>query len=251
MADREGRLDTKVAIVTGGSSGIGEAIVQRFAREGARVVFCGRNEDTGSVVERAVRSDPVASSAGGDGTFMQCDVTDETAVDALVQRTMDFYGRVDIIVANAGTGGGQLWPDEPTEVWDGFVKLNLNGMMYLCRAAWPHLVASGAGSAIAITSLSAWMGIGRDQLAKMGGAPSASYQASKAAMPRSITIGLRLSRANRVKARSAMTTMVPIRSRATDDQPSPMTMWPVPMSASRIVCVNGSLAPPENRGPSG
>jgi NAD(P)-dependent dehydrogenase (short-subunit alcohol dehydrogenase family) len=55
-------------------------------------------------------------------------------------------------------------------------------MMFLCRAAWPHLIESGAGSAIAITSLSAWMGIGRDQLAKMGGAPSASYQASKAAM---------------------------------------------------------------------
>jgi NAD(P)-dependent dehydrogenase (short-subunit alcohol dehydrogenase family) len=182
MADREGRLDTKVAIVTGGSSGIGEAIVHRFAREGARVVFCGRNEGTGTAVERAVRSDPVAASAGGDATFMQCDVTDETAVDALVQRTVDFYGRLDVIVANAGTGGGQLWPDEPTEVWDGFVKLNLNGMMFLCRAAWPHLVASGAGSAIAITSLSAWMGIGRDQLTKMGGAPSASYQASKAAM---------------------------------------------------------------------
>ena len=182
MADREGRLDSKVAIVTGGSTGIGEAIVHRFAREGARVVFCARTDDTGGSVERAVRSDPIASGTGGDATFMHCDVTDETAVDALVQRTVDFYGRVDIVVANAGTGGGQLWPNEPTDVWDGFMKLNLNGMMFLCRAAWPHLIASGAGSAIAITSLSAWMGIGRDQLAKMGGAPSASYQASKAAM---------------------------------------------------------------------
>lgn len=182
MADREGRLDSKVAIVTGGSTGIGESIVHRFAREGARVVLCARNEDAGSAVERAVRSDSIAKSAGGDATFLQCDVTDETAVDALVQRTVDFYGRVDIVVANAGTGGGNLWPDEPTDVWDGFIKLNLNGMMYLCRAAWPHLIESGSGSAIAITSLSAWMGIGRDQLTKMGGAPSASYQASKAAM---------------------------------------------------------------------
>ena len=145
MADREGRLDTKVAIVTGGSTGIGEAIVHRFAREGARVVFCARSEDAGSAVERAVRSDPIASGTGGDATFVQCDVTDEAAVAALVQRTVDFYGRIDIIVANAGTGGGQLWPDEPTDVWDGFVKLNLNGMMFLCRAAWPHLVASGGG----------------------------------------------------------------------------------------------------------
>ena len=182
MADREGRLDSKVAVITGGSTGIGEAMVHRFTREGARVVFCARSDDTGSAVERAVRSDPIASSTGGDATFVQCDVTDETAVDTVVQRTMDFYGRIDIVVSNAGTGGGQLWPAESTEVWDGFINLNLNGMMYLCRAAWPHLIASGSGSVIAITSLSAWMGIGRDQLAKMGGAPSASYQASKAAM---------------------------------------------------------------------
>jgi NAD(P)-dependent dehydrogenase (short-subunit alcohol dehydrogenase family) len=182
MADREGRLDSKVAIVTGGSTGIGEAIVHRFAREGARVVFCARHEDTGAAVERAVRSDSVARTAGGDATFITCDVTDEAAVAALVQRTVDFYGGVDIVVANAGTGGGALWPDEPTEVWNGFLALNLNGMMFLCKNAWPHLVETGSGSVIAITSLSAWMGIGRDQLAKMGGAPSASYQASKAAM---------------------------------------------------------------------
>ena len=182
MADREGRLDAKVAVITGGSTGIGEAMVHRFTREGARVVFCARNDDTGGAVERAVRRDPIASATGGDATFVQCDVTDEAAVDAVVQRTVDFYGRIDIVVANAGTGGGQLWPNEPTDVWDGFLQLNLNGMMFLCRAAWPHLIASGSGSVIAITSLSAWMGIGRDQLAKMGGAPSASYQASKAAM---------------------------------------------------------------------
>lgn len=182
MADREGRLDAKVAIVTGGSSGIGEAIVTRFAREGARVVFCGRNEAAGTDVERQVRADPIARAAGGDATFVRCDVTDEHQVDELVQRTTDFYGALDIVVSNAGTGGGALWPSEPTDVWKGFIDLNLNGMMYLCRAAWPHLVARGGGSVIAITSLSAWMGIGRDQLAKMGGAPSASYQASKAAM---------------------------------------------------------------------
>lgn len=181
MADREGRLDALVAIVTGGTSGIGEAMVHRFAQEGARVVLCGRNDEAGAAVERAVRADPLARQRGGDATYLHADVTDEEQVRALVEHAIGFYARLDIVVSNAGTGGGALWPDEPTGVWNGFIELNLNGMMYLCREAWPHLIERG-GSVIAITSLSAWMGIGRDQLAKMGGAPSASYQASKAAM---------------------------------------------------------------------
>jgi NAD(P)-dependent dehydrogenase (short-subunit alcohol dehydrogenase family) len=167
------RLEGKVALVTGGTTGIGEAIVRRFAAEGASVTFCARTEDAGRAVERDVP-----------GTqFVRCDVTDEADVAALVAAAVDRFGGVDVVVSNAGTGGGHPWPDEPTEAWDGLVRLNLNGMMYLCRAAWPHLVARGGGSVVAITSLSAWMAVGKDQLDKMGGLqPSASYQASKAAM---------------------------------------------------------------------
>jgi NAD(P)-dependent dehydrogenase (short-subunit alcohol dehydrogenase family) len=175
-----GRLQDKVALVTGGSSGIGEAIVRRFAAEGAHVVCCARGEELGRAVEASVRD------AGGDVTFMPCDVTDEAAVDALVAATVERYGRLDVLVANAGGGGGDPWPNEPTDTWRGIVDLNLTSMMYLCRAAWPALLAAGddgGASVVAISSLSAWMGIGRDQLEKMGGfAPSASYQAAKAAM---------------------------------------------------------------------
>jgi NAD(P)-dependent dehydrogenase (short-subunit alcohol dehydrogenase family) len=168
-----GRLDGKVALVTGGTTGIGEAIVRRFAAEGAQVSFCARTEDTGRAVERDVPG----------SLFVACDVANEGDVDTLVAATVDHFGAIDVVVSNAGTGGGNAWPDEPTEVWDGFLDLNLNGMMYLCRAAWPHLVARGSGSIVAITSLSAWMAVGKDQLDKMGGfQPSASYQASKAAM---------------------------------------------------------------------
>jgi NAD(P)-dependent dehydrogenase (short-subunit alcohol dehydrogenase family) len=168
-----GRLAGKVALVTGGTTGIGEAIVRRFVAEGARVVFCARTESAGRALEESL----------DDGArFVQCDVTDEHAVDALVAATVAEFGGLDVVVSNAGTGGGQPWPNEPTDVWNGFVDLNLNGMMYVCRAAWPHLVASGDASIVAITSLSAWMGVGQHQLEKMGGQPSASYQASKAAM---------------------------------------------------------------------
>jgi NAD(P)-dependent dehydrogenase (short-subunit alcohol dehydrogenase family) len=167
------RLTGKVALVTGGTTGIGEAIVRRFAAEGAQVVFCARTAEAGRAVERDV---PGAS-------FVRCDVTDERDVEALVAAAVERHGGLDVVVSNAGTGGGHPWPTESTEAWDGIVDLNLNGMMYLCRAAWPHLAARGGGSVVAITSLSAWMAIGKDQLERMGGfQPSASYQASKAAM---------------------------------------------------------------------
>jgi NAD(P)-dependent dehydrogenase (short-subunit alcohol dehydrogenase family) len=170
------RLAGKVAIVTGGSTGIGKAIVERFAAEGAQVAFCARGEDAGRAVEAALRA------TGADVRFTTCDVTDEHAVDAFVADTVEAFGGLDIVVPNAGTGSGHPWPAEPTDAFDAIVDLNLNGMLYLCRAAWPHLVARGGGSIVPITSLSAWMAIGRDQLTKMGGMPGAGYQAAKAGM---------------------------------------------------------------------
>lgn len=172
------QLQDKIAIVTGGSTGIGKAIVERFAAEGATVAFCARTEDTGRAVEAEVNA-----RGAGRVRFTPCDVTDEAAVDAFVSATVDAFGGLDVVVSNAGTGSGNPWPAEPTDAFDAIVDLNLNGMLHLCRAAWPHLVARGGGSVVAITSLSAWMAIGRDQLAKMGGhQPGAGYQAAKAAM---------------------------------------------------------------------
>ena len=171
------RLDNKVALITGGSTGIGEEIVRQFAAEGAKVAFCARTVETGRAFEAQMQK------AGYDVSFTPCDVTDEEAIASCVAGVVAKYGRLDVVVANAGTGRLIPWPEESTDAFDKTIKLNLNGMMYLCRAAWPHLIKSGAGSIIAITSLSAWMAIGRDQLERMGGAqPSAAYQASKAAM---------------------------------------------------------------------
>ena len=166
-------LSGRKLVITGAARGIGEKVARLAAARGAHVALIGLEPD---------RLRALADELGPTASWWEADVRDGIALRSAIDNCAMTMGGIDIIVANAGTGGGQLWPDEPTDVWDGFVKLNLNGMMFLCRAAWPHLVASGAGSAIAITSLSAWMGIGRDQLAKMGGAPSASYQASKAAM---------------------------------------------------------------------
>lgn len=169
------RLAGKVALVTGGSTGIGEAIVHRFCAEGARVVFCARSEEQGREVESAVRAN------GGDATFVRADVTDEDDVAALVAATVERHARIDVVIANAGNGGGEQWPNESTRHWHDILHLNLDGTMFVCRAAWPHLVDAGGGSVVVVSSLSAVMGVGATQLERMGGMqPSASYQASKA-----------------------------------------------------------------------
>lgn len=171
------RLKGKVALVTGGNSGIGEAIVRRFAEEGARVVFGARREEQGAEVETAVRD------AGGDATFATCDVTSSESVNAFVARAVELHGRLDVVVNNAGTSNVHQWPDEPDDAWGEIVALNLNGPFYVARAAWPHLVAAGAGAIVNISSLSGVAGIGKHQIEQMGGfQPSASYQASKAGL---------------------------------------------------------------------
>jgi NAD(P)-dependent dehydrogenase (short-subunit alcohol dehydrogenase family) len=161
-----GRFAGRVALVTGGSSGIGAATVERLVDEGAAVVACARHEP----------EKPFA----GDVTFVTADVTSEEDMRRVVDMAIGRHGRLDVVVANAGTGGGGQWPDEPTDEWQALVDLNLNGTMFTCKAAWPHLV-DASGSIVIVSSLSAWMGVGQNELDQMGGfQPSASYQASKA-----------------------------------------------------------------------
>lgn len=165
MADR---FAGRVAFVTGGTTGIGAAVVQRLAGEGAAVVTCARNDPP--------------QSFKGDVTFVAADVTDEHAIAEAVAAAIERHGRLDVLVANAGLAGISQWPNETTEDWQATVNLNLTGTMLTCRAAWPHLVDSG-GSIVVVSSLSAIMGIGRTEYEQMGGfQPSASYQASKAAV---------------------------------------------------------------------
>jgi meso-butanediol dehydrogenase/(S,S)-butanediol dehydrogenase/diacetyl reductase len=160
------RFAGRVAVVTGASMGIGAAVVERLVAEGAGVVACARNEPT----------QPLA----GDVTFVTADVTNEADIERVVERAVERHGRLDVVVANAGTGGAGAWPEESTDDWQAIVDLNLNGTMFTCRAAWPHLVDS-AGAVVIVSSLSAVMGVGETELEQMGGfQPSASYQASKA-----------------------------------------------------------------------
>jgi meso-butanediol dehydrogenase/(S,S)-butanediol dehydrogenase/diacetyl reductase len=160
------RFAGRVAVVTGASLGIGAAVVERLVAEGAGVVACARNEP--------------AKPFEGDVAFVTADVTNEADMERVVERAVERHGRLDVVVANAGTGGAGAWLEESTDDWQAILDLNLNGTMLTCRAAWPQLVDS-AGAVVVVSSLSAVMGVGKNELEQMGGfQPSASYQASKA-----------------------------------------------------------------------
>ena len=131
------RLDGKVAIVTGGNSGIGEATAHLFAREGARVALMARRVEEGLKVQEAIKSE------GGDATFIRCDVMDRKAVDAAVEEAVSKYGSVNVLFNNAGFGAAQNFPDEDDEGWDTVIRVNLSATFYMSRAVWPHMIEAG------------------------------------------------------------------------------------------------------------
>ena len=145
-----GKLEGKVAIVTGGSDGIGAETCRLFAREGARVAIVARGESKGLAVQEEIRGE------GGDATFIRCDVTDSAAVNAAVDETVSTYGGVNVLMNNAGRSFGGRFPDEEDDTFDATVRLNLHGTFYMSRAVWgPHLVEAGGGAIVNVSSVAA------------------------------------------------------------------------------------------------
>ncbi|MBY8848839.1 3-oxoacyl-ACP reductase [Saccharothrix longispora] len=155
------RLEGRVAVVTGGGSGIGLASVRRLASEGARVVVADVDGDAGKAA-----ADEVS------GLFAQVDVTDEEQVRGLFQTAVDTYGSLDIAFNNAGISP----PDDDSilttgiEAWDRVQKVNLTSVYLCCKHAIPHMLARGRGSVINTASFVATMGAATSQI---------SYTASK------------------------------------------------------------------------
>ena len=136
------RFEDKVAIVTGATKGIGEACAHEFAREGARVVACGRSAELGERVAAAIRA------AGGEATFVRCDVGRKADVDALVQATVARYGTIDIVVNNAGVNHSASFFDISEEDWDLVMSVVLKGTFLLSQAAARVMVAQRKPGAI-------------------------------------------------------------------------------------------------------
>ena len=167
------RLDSKVAIITGGNSGIGEGTAHLLAKEGARVILMARREEQGQAVASAIRDE------GGEVTFISCDVGDEDSVESAIAEAAGTYGAIPILFNNAGGGGRGHFPDEPTEEFSRVINVNLNGTFYVSRAAWPHIVAAGGGAVVNMSSLAAQRGAS-PKMHEMFGSTSASYWAAKA-----------------------------------------------------------------------
>jgi NAD(P)-dependent dehydrogenase (short-subunit alcohol dehydrogenase family) len=144
------RLAGERALVTGSTSGIGRAVAERFAREGAAVVVTGRDEGRGTAVVDTIRA------AGGTAHLVLADLAREDECDRLVSAAVAALGGLSILVNNAvaavvDESDGAVG-DLTTTAWEATLRVNLSAPMWLCRAAIPHLVAAGHGSIVNVSS---------------------------------------------------------------------------------------------------
>jgi NADP-dependent 3-hydroxy acid dehydrogenase YdfG len=142
-----GRLDSKVAVVTGASSGIGEATAQALAAEGAAVAVAARREERLSDLVEQIKSD------GGKALAVECDVTDEGQAHDLIRQAKDEFGRVDILVNNAGVMQLSKVEKGLSDEWRTMFEVNVLGLLYATDAAIEVMKEQGSGHLINISSL--------------------------------------------------------------------------------------------------
>lgn len=154
----------KVAIVTGGGSGIGEACAHTIARLGANLVVADFDDANGRRVADAIKT------AGGTASFVRVDVSDPTQVEEMVAQTVDIFGGLNVAVNNAGIGGAQAPTGEyPLDSWRQVMGVNLDGVFYGMRYEIPAMLESGGGSIVNMASI----------LGSVGFANSLAYVAAK------------------------------------------------------------------------
>jgi len=159
------RLQGKVALITGGGSGMGRASCRLFAREGARVAVVDRlaeaGEDTVALIE----------DEGGDAVFVEADVSAATDVERMVAATVDRYGRLDVLFNNAGVEGPSVdLLDYGEDDWARVIAVNLTAVYRAMRAAIPHMISQGGGVILSTASVAGLVGLAR----------SSAYSAAKA-----------------------------------------------------------------------
>jgi NAD(P)-dependent dehydrogenase (short-subunit alcohol dehydrogenase family) len=142
-----------VALVTGAGSGIGRGIAEALAREGARVIVANRRPEAGEETVRRI------VAAGGRATFQQTDVTREDDCAAAVRAAAGTYGRLDVLVNNAGIFPRATLEETSQELWDRILATNLRGAFFLCKYAVPELRRAGGGSIINLGSTNAYCGL--------------------------------------------------------------------------------------------
>ena len=160
------RLDGKVALITGGTSGIGEATAVLFAAEGANVAITGRSQERGDAVAERI------ASAGGEAIFIPADVRVADDCRRSVERTMEAFGRIDALFNNAGVYVANDILGCSEDEWDAQVDTSLKGAFLMSKYALPHMIEQGSGSIIHCAS--GW--------GLVGGARAVAYCAAKGGM---------------------------------------------------------------------
>ncbi len=157
-------LQNKVAIVTGGSSGIGRATALAFAREGVKVVVSDVARDGGEETVRLIKEQ------GGEAIFVPCDVSQSSDVEALVNKTVETYGRLDFACNNAGIGGEAAHTaDYSVDGWNKVIGVNLSGVFYGMKYQIPEMAKQGGGVIVNMASI----------LGHVGFATAPAYVAAK------------------------------------------------------------------------
>src|SRR5437870_6737971 len=149
------RLNGKVAAVTGGASGIGEATVRRFVKEGAKVAVAGRDGERGKGVAEAI------AASGGEVVFVEAHMEREAEAAAFVTQAADRFGRLDILVNNAGVRLYHTVEEASAESWDEILAVNLKGYAFCAKAAIPLLRQAGGGSIVNVASVRSVTSIGK------------------------------------------------------------------------------------------
>jgi len=152
------RLEDKVSLVTGGSSGIGRATAIRLAQEGAKVVIAARRSSEGQKVVEMIRK------AGGDGLFVQTDVSRASQVEAVVDKTIEAFGKLDCAFNNAaapeeGTLAGRLLHEFSEDEWDRIMEVNLKGVWLCMKYEIPQMLSQGGGVIVNTSSGAGLMGV--------------------------------------------------------------------------------------------
>jgi 2-deoxy-D-gluconate 3-dehydrogenase len=158
------RLEGKVAIVTGGNGGIGKGMAMGLAEAGCKIVIAARNPDKTETALRELEQKFGAIAAG-----IQVDLRKEKEIPAMVQKAKEAFGRIDILINNAGTGIRKMPQDYTLEDWDEIMNTNLRSAFLCSQAVYPHMKAVGGGKIINIGSMTSIF----------GGAKYAIYGASK------------------------------------------------------------------------
>ena len=176
-----GKLDGKIAIVTGSSRGIGKAVAMCFAKEGAKVVVAARTEEEGGRLPGTIhKTVDEIQAAGGEAIAVRIDVTDERSVEAMVRRTIEEFNRIDVLVNNAGISIPRSnIVDVPLRRWDLILRVNVTGPFLCAKVVLPKMMEQRSGSIINISS-------GLASSRNPGGVP---YAMTKAALDR-FTFGL-------------------------------------------------------------